>query len=151
MAKRLVPLSLLLIGILSLSSNLVFAAAGEMFVIVSVTYTDAAGKKQTDQFDAQNKSAQIPAKAVDNDIIINGTYAPGNALVTSTINVTVSNSSGAPSLDGKGGWTYSIAKNLLKTNTPYTISSNVGTTSDVAVVNNKTVMVAPKTLTIAAP
>jgi hypothetical protein len=126
-------------------------AAGETFTIVSVTYTDAAGKQQTVAFNAKMGDATIPAIAVGNDVIINGNYTPANATVSCTIDIVrtpgaTTASSGTPTTDGKGGWTYTIAKNKLVKNAEYLVFSSVGITPDTAKVDGVNVKVVGKTL-----
>lgn len=131
-------------------------AAGESFTIESITYTDAAGKQQTVVANAKTGIMQVPAIAVNDDMTINGTYAPATALVTSTIKVNLAappntnKVSSAPTLNS-GKWTVKITKSTLSNNTDYTVSSRITAKADYAIVDGVEVQVTAKTLSIAVP
>jgi hypothetical protein len=149
MPKRLAAFSSLVVGLLFLSGDA--RAAGEKFEIVSVTYTDINGQQQTKTFNAMNKIAHIPAAAVQNDIIVNGTYGPANAAVASTISVSLLGVelASAPANCKNGAWTMKIVKNTLSTNTFYDVASSKMGLPATATVNGVNVAVTAKSLVIA--
>jgi hypothetical protein len=154
MSNRFIPLLAFLLAILCPGAGASAAQAPtSAFAITSVTYTDANGRMQTVKF--VKGKGKIPAIAVKNPIVLNGTYAPNDALVTGTPTVyqkpdTVTFSSD-PKLSA-GSWTATIPAKTLTPDARWTIGYNVnGADVNTAIVNSIVVKVAPQTLEVAAP
>jgi hypothetical protein len=123
-------------------------------VFTSVQYTDANNKLQTVQF--TKGSVQIPAVAVKNTIVINGTYTPNTnpaPLFTGTIVAGgIPAVAGAPVL-ANGAWNFNVPANSYTPNAPYPVSTNTGGmpgTANAVIINNITINVAAVTINVAA-
>lgn len=134
MLKRLVPL-FVLVALIGTSTPATMAQVQDpQFDIVSITYMDANNKEQTVKLKAgpiaelaADGKTQLPAVAVQNKIIIKGTYTPANALICGTIHVYKGETSVAKA-DPKvsnGAWTATIPANTLAIKTEYAVHVDV--------------------------